>query len=112
MEAIGQEWDEVAEHMAGARKAMKEEEFRGMRCTRLTIEDVEAVYVGGAVLGAGHGVSLPIRSLTKGSPPNKSTKLPANGSPARPKAPRARAVFGFQRLTPAWPVWVIFPRAG
>jgi hypothetical protein len=44
--------------MSGAWKAVEQEQFRGIRCPRLTIEDVEAVYVSVAVPDDGHGVLL------------------------------------------------------
>src|SRR6516162_7316148 len=55
VEAIGQERDEVAEHVAGAREAVQQQQLRGARRTGLAIEDLEAVHVGGSVLDGGHG---------------------------------------------------------
>ena len=58
MEAIGQKRDEVAEHVARAREAVKQQQLRGVGGARLAIEDLEAVHVGGSIVDGGHGVFL------------------------------------------------------
>ncbi len=58
VEAIGQQRDEVAEHVAGAREAVQQQQLRGARWARLAIEDVEAVHVGGAIGDGSHGAFL------------------------------------------------------
>src|SRR5262249_39204629 len=54
MEAIGQERDQIAEHMARTREAMEQQQLGSFDCTCLTIENIEAVHVGGAVSDGGH----------------------------------------------------------
>ena len=54
MEPIGQQRDQVAEHVAGAREAVQQQQLRRIRRARLAIEDLEAVHVGGAIVDGGH----------------------------------------------------------
>ena len=56
-EAIGQERDQIAEHVTRTGEAMEQQQLGSVGRACLAIEDVEAVYVGGAVLNGGHGVS-------------------------------------------------------
>jgi len=44
--AIGQQWDEIAEHVARAREAMQQQQPRSIGRARLAIEDGPAVDVG------------------------------------------------------------------
>ena len=60
MEAIGQQRDEIAEHVTGARKAMEQQQLRRVRGAGLAIEDIEAVDIGGAIVDGGHGESPPM----------------------------------------------------
>src|SRR5579871_1307741 len=54
MEAIAQERDEVAEHVTRAREAMEQQKLGSADRARLTIEDIEAVDVSGAIFDDGH----------------------------------------------------------
>jgi hypothetical protein len=54
MEAIGQERYEIAEHMTRGREAMEQQQLGSIDRPCLTIEDIEAVDVGGAVFDGGH----------------------------------------------------------
>jgi len=58
VKAVGQERDEVPEHMAGAREAMEQQQLRGAGRAGRAIEDVEAVHVGSSILDGSHGVFL------------------------------------------------------
>jgi hypothetical protein len=55
LEAIGQERDQIAEHVTGTGEAMEQQQLGGVRRACSTIEDVKPVYVGSAVLDGGHG---------------------------------------------------------
>ena len=57
MEAVGEQRDQVAEHMARAREAVQQQQLRRARRARLAIEDLEAVHVGGAIGDGGHDAS-------------------------------------------------------
>ena len=49
------ERDQVAEHMAGAREAVQQQQLRRVRRARLAVEDVAAVHLGGPIVDGGHG---------------------------------------------------------
>jgi len=55
VEAVGQERDQVAEHMAGGREAVQQQQLRGARRARLAVEDVAAVHIGGPIVDGSHG---------------------------------------------------------
>ena len=57
MESIGELRDEVAEHVAGGREAMQQEQLRGALSARLAVEHVAAVDLGGAIMDGGHDAS-------------------------------------------------------
>src|SRR5262249_7188507 len=61
VKAVGQERDEVPEHMTGARETVQQQQLRGARCAGLAIEDLESVRIGSSILDGGHGV-FPLRS--------------------------------------------------
>src|SRR5262249_29956241 len=80
MEAILQQRDEIAEHVARARKPMKQQELRSVRRTGLSIEDAKAVHVDGAIRDGGHGASPPedfrlSRLHRRGTRPCQSTTV-------------------------------------
>src|SRR5262249_6852136 len=80
MEAIGQERDEVAEHVARTRKAMEQQQLLGVRRTRLAIEDVKAVHVRRAIPDSGHGAS-PLKDLRpSGLAPGRTAQNPQRRS--------------------------------
>ena len=54
VEAVGQQRDEIAEHVAGAREPVQQQQLRGAGRAGLAIEDVEAVHVGGSIFDGGH----------------------------------------------------------
>ncbi|KQS66472.1 hypothetical protein ASG32_30770 [Methylobacterium sp. Leaf361] len=54
VEAVGQQRDQVAEHVAGRGEAVQQQERRLRRVAGLSVEDVEAIDVDGAVGGLGH----------------------------------------------------------
>src|SRR5262249_24828533 len=58
METVGQEWDEVPEHVARGREAMKQQQIGRVGRFNLTIEDLQAVQVGGAIFDGSHRVPL------------------------------------------------------
>ena len=60
MEAVGEQRDEVAEHVAGAREAVQQQQLRRARRARLAIEDLAAVHLGGSIVDGGHGVSFAV----------------------------------------------------
>ncbi len=47
--AIGQEWDQIAEHVRGGREAVQQEEDRRIARTRLPVEDADIADLLGAV---------------------------------------------------------------
>src|ERR1700683_5097582 len=55
MEAVGEQRDQVAEHMAGGGEAVQQQQLRGARRTRLAVEEVSAVDLGGPIVGGSHG---------------------------------------------------------
>jgi hypothetical protein len=55
MKAIGEERDQFAEHVAGAWKAMQQEQCRGPGRTGSAVEDAEAVDPSRAVIDGRHG---------------------------------------------------------
>ena len=63
VEAVGQQRDQVAEHVARAREAVQQQQLRRIRRARLAIEDLEAVHVGGAIGDGGHG-AFPLPGIT------------------------------------------------
>src|SRR5271166_313576 len=54
VKAIGEEGDQIAEHVAGAWKAMQQKQCRRVGRTRLAVEYFEAVDLGRAVSDRGH----------------------------------------------------------
>ena len=66
VKAVGQQRDEIPEHMAGARETVEQHQLRGAGCAGLAIEDLEAVQVGSSILDGGHGVFLPEERLDSG----------------------------------------------
>jgi len=54
VKAVGQERDEVPEHMTGARETMEQQQLRGAGRADLAIKEVEAVHVGSSILDGGH----------------------------------------------------------
>jgi len=57
VEAIRQERDQIAKHVAGARKAVEQQQLRRIVGSSLAIEDLEAIHVGGLVPDRSHRVS-------------------------------------------------------
>jgi hypothetical protein len=55
VEVIGQKRDEVAEHMAGTRKAVQQQQLRCILRAGLTIEDLEAVDIDLPKIDSAHG---------------------------------------------------------
>ena len=64
VEAIGQERDEVAEHVARAREAVQQQQLRRVGGAGLAIEDLEAVHIGGAISGCSVMVLLLLSRVT------------------------------------------------
>ena len=56
VEAIDQERDEIAEHMAGAGKAMKQKQNGRTDGPSLTIENLEPVDIGRTIFDSDHGI--------------------------------------------------------
>ena len=54
MEAVGEQRDQVAEHMAGGGKSVQQKQFRGPRRARLAVEDVSVVDLGGPIMDSSH----------------------------------------------------------
>ena len=54
VEAIREQRDQITEHVAGARKAMQQQQLRRIRRPGLAIEDLEAVHIGGPVFDGSH----------------------------------------------------------
>src|SRR6185437_7834833 len=54
MELVGKQRNEVAEHMARAREAVKQKQLGRTGRSRLAIENLHAVYVGKAIFCSGH----------------------------------------------------------
>jgi hypothetical protein len=54
VEAIGQKRDEIPEHVAGAREAMKQQQRRRVDSGGLSVEYLQSVDVGLAVIDRGH----------------------------------------------------------
>lgn len=54
VEAIDQKRDQIAKHMAGTRKTMKQQQLRRVRGARLTIEDIKAADVSSSILDSSH----------------------------------------------------------
>ena len=54
METVGEQRDQVAEHVAGGREAVQQEQLRRARRARLAIENVAAVDLGGPIMDGGH----------------------------------------------------------
>ena len=63
VEAIGEARDQIAEHVAGAREAMEQQQLRRAGLAGFAIEDVEAVHVGFAIIDGGHR-GFPFRIIT------------------------------------------------
>src|SRR6185437_5993201 len=84
MKATGKERDEVAEHVAGSREAVKQQEIRAVGWARLAIEDPEAVHVNFSIVDGRHDAGLRTCLLSAHS-----------AAVARYSAPRYRS----QRLT-------------
>src|SRR5262249_60057981 len=53
MKPVGEERDQIAEHVARAREAMQQQELRRIGWPGLAIENLEAVDIGGAVADGG-----------------------------------------------------------
>ena len=47
VEAVGQQRDEIAEHVARRREAVQQQQLRRIGGARLAIENLEAVHIGG-----------------------------------------------------------------
>ena len=54
MKPIGEQRNQVAEHVAGGREAVQQEQLRRALIARLAIEHFAAVDLGGAVVDGGH----------------------------------------------------------
>ena len=54
MESVGEQRDEVAEHMAGGREAVQQQQLRRAGRARLAVEDTAAVDLGGPIVDGGH----------------------------------------------------------
>src|SRR5262249_40065941 len=71
--AIGQQRNEVTEHVAGAGETMKQQKLGRARRAGLSIEDVKAVDVGGTIRDGGHDVvstkKFATSSIGKRTPP-------------------------------------------
>src|SRR5262245_4776402 len=52
--AIGKQRDQIAEHMASARKAMQQQHRRSFRPPGLAIGNLEAIHSSGEIVGRGH----------------------------------------------------------
>src|SRR5262249_44682694 len=52
--AIGKKRDQIAEHMASARKAMQQQQRRSFSPPGLAIGNLEAIHISGEVVGRGH----------------------------------------------------------
>ena len=52
MEAVGEERDQIAEHVAGGREAVQQQQLRGAGRARLAVEDGAAVDLGGPIVMA------------------------------------------------------------
>ena len=55
MEAVGEPRNEIAEHVAGGREAVQQQQLRSARGACFAIEDVSAVDLGGPIMDGGHG---------------------------------------------------------
>ena len=56
MEAVGEQRDQIAEHMARGGEAVQQQQLRRMGAARFAIEDVEAVDIDGVIgRNGGHG---------------------------------------------------------
>jgi hypothetical protein len=58
MKSVGEERDQVAEHVARAREAVQQQQLRRIGWPRLAIENVEAIDIGRAVPGGRHQILL------------------------------------------------------
>ena len=54
MEAVGEQRDEIAEHVAGGWEAVQQQQLRRARGASFAVENVAAVDLGGAIVDAGH----------------------------------------------------------
>jgi hypothetical protein len=61
--ATMQKRDEIPEHVARAREAMKQEQHGCVGSPGLTVKDLQAVHIGGSVFDGGHWILL--SSVTK-----------------------------------------------
>ena len=68
MEAIGEQGDEIPEHVAGGREAVQQQQLRRARRASLPVEDVAAVDLGGPIVDGGH-VACPFAHIKEGVKP-------------------------------------------
>jgi hypothetical protein len=54
MKGIREKWNQIAEHVPRARKAVHQEQFRSVGPTRFAIRNLQAVNVGGKVADRSH----------------------------------------------------------
>ena len=65
VEAVSELRDQVPEHVAGAGVAVEQQQLRSVGRAGLAVEDLQAVHVGAAVAGRGHGVAAASRAASR-----------------------------------------------
>src|SRR5271166_1863792 len=54
VKAVGEKWNQIAEHMPGGRKPMQQEQSRGIRPTGFAIGNLQTINIGSAVVDRLH----------------------------------------------------------
>ena len=65
VEAVGEQWNQITEHMPGGRKSVQQEQGRSIGPTRFAIGNLQAISIGTTVMNRFHG-GFPLRCYVTG----------------------------------------------